>query len=59
MSCSNLAHQLEQLVAVAQQLEITFDQLGHLGQLLGDLVALETRQALQAQFEDRPRLCLR
>ena len=47
-----LAHQREQLVAVAQQLEIALDQLGDLAQLLGDLVALQPGQALQAQLED-------
>lgn len=36
-----LAHQREQLVAVAQQFEIALDQLRDLGQLLGDLVALQ------------------
>ena len=47
-----VAHQREQLVAIAQQLEISFDQLGHLSQLLGDLVAFETGEALQPQLED-------
>jgi hypothetical protein len=52
------AHQREQLVAVAEQLEIALDHLGDLGQLLGDLVALQPGEALQAKIEDGARLHL-
>ena len=53
-----LAHQREELVAIGQQLEIALDQLGDLAQFLGDLVALQASQALQAQLEDGARLGL-
>ncbi len=48
-----LAQHLEEPRARAQDLEMRRDLGDEAGELLGDLVALEPGEALQAQFEDR------
>ena len=52
------AHDLEQLGRATPGFEVVGDLLGELAQLLGDLVALQPGQALQAQIEDGARLRL-